>query len=299
MRKPDTIVSTQPTTWWPRAGLRALRIFAPTLAGLVPVVTVAMFILDPPSLEDIRWEPGRLVKARPFLCGQAGLIATWAALGGTPWYARWAVAALTFLLTTHTVQAADTVLCKWFYQPWEIHTVALLSFTLYCALRAAGMRVEAVGAPAGEMFTARQFSLRRLFVWVTCVAVLSLAWKHWLAVEYQRGLSWPADLPDCFPLTFATASSFTAASLVAILATLRRKPLRWWMVGLVPTVALFHTAVDHIAFDLTVPGGSSITWPLFVVMCRNDVLPHLGPFVCILLLVRAAGYRLTWSRRAE
>lgn len=209
---PTSALSPHPTAWRLHARLRVL---AMLMAASLPAVSTASFVLDPPSSEDIKWQPRRTAKLRPFLNGQVALIASWTALGCTPWYGRSAVAVLTFLLVTRTVQDADPVLARYFYQPWEIHTVALLSFTLFGALRAVGLRAEAADAAAGKRSSSRQFDLRRLFAWVTCAAVITLAWKHWFAVELQRGQSWPAGLPDCRQLAFATANSFAAAGLVA------------------------------------------------------------------------------------
>ncbi|HEX7450358.1 MAG TPA: hypothetical protein VF306_22550 [Pirellulales bacterium] len=266
------------------------------MAASLPAVSTASFVLDPPSSEDIKWQPRRTAKLRPFLNGQVALIASWTALGCTPWYGRSAVAVLTFLLVTRTVQDADPVLARYFYQPWEIHTVALLSFTLFGALRAVGLRAEAADAAAGKRSSSRQFDLRRLFAWVTCAAVITLAWKHWFAVELQRGQSWPAGLPDCRQLAFATANSFAAAGLVANLILLRRKPLQWPMLVLVPPIAVFHTTVFYLTSHLTVRAGGLTWWQELGYFCRNDVLLYLGPVVCVLLLVRASGYRLAWPR---
>lgn len=264
-------------------------------AAALPIVSVAMFIVDPPSLEDMKHDASGTGNIRPLLCGQIGLIATWAALGGTRWYARWTVAGLIFLLTARTMPVADLALFHWFYLPWEIHTVALLSFTLFCALRAMGLRVEAVDATGGTP-SVRQFDLRGLFMSVTCAAMLTLAWQYWFAVEVQRRQHWPAGLPDCRWLAFANATSFTFGGMVASLALLRRQPLRGWMLALLPAIAAFHMSVYRLTFECTVqPILFSTWWQSFVSYCRHDVLLHLGPVVCVLLLVRGAGYRLAWT----
>lgn len=116
MPQPDIVLSTDRMAARLGACLRAL---AMTFAVLLPAVSVGKFILDPPSLDDIKWEPMSTTKLRPFLNGQVALIAAWAALASTRWYARWTVAAIVFLLTTRTLQVADPVLAKYFYLPWE------------------------------------------------------------------------------------------------------------------------------------------------------------------------------------
>jgi hypothetical protein len=266
--------------------------FALASAAFLSAISVVWFALNLPSKGW--WGPDSDRSAAPYLIGQLTLIAIWAALGTTPWFLRWMGAAAAFCVTALPVLQVDSTTLRsgvqWaLYVSWLILPSALLSFTVLCLLREIGVLIVPVHAEPVQTRTIRRFTLRTMFVWTAGAAVISLAWAQLLALESSLPrIPWQNLL-----VAFSMRMTDPAICILVGWATLRRKPLRWWMVALVPAIILVQTAAIYLTHSAYAPMvGGPRTWQQTLKRtCEGDPL-YLGPLIGVLLLARAAGYRV-------
>lgn len=271
--------------------------FALALAAVLSAASIVAFTLDPPSWKG-RWGPRIDRTADPFLISQLTLIAIWAALGTTPWLLRWAGAAAALCVTTLPVPQVDSTNLRSADLQWGLHLSwivlpsALLSFTVLCLLRELGVRIMPTDVESDQTTTLRRFTLRTMFVWTAGAAVISLAWARLLLLESSLPpIQWQHIL-----LALSGRMTDPAICLLTGWATLRRKPLRWWMLALAPAIILVQTVAFYFAHNAyaTMAGGPLSWQQCLKITCETDPL-YLGPLIAVLLFARAAGYRLTWS----
>lgn len=274
--------------------------FALRLAAFLSAISIIWFALDLPSSKGW-WGPRSDRTATPFLVGQLTLIAIWGALATTSWFFRWMGAAAAFCITALPVLQVDSMSLKssvqWsLYVSWCVLPSALLSFTVLCLLREFGLRIMLVDVEPDQTTTLRRFMVRTMFVWTAGATVISLAWARLLELESSLPrIPWQ----NLF-VAFSMRMADPAICLLIGWATLRRKPLRWWMLGLAPAVILLQTAAMHLTHNAyaTMVGGPRIWQQTLKITCETDQL-YLGPLIGVLLLARAAGYRLTWASTGE
>lgn len=222
------------------------------------------------------------VTAAVLLHGPLVLVGLWSALSNTPIYLRWSCGGLAlWALVRYSPEVWRRQLV------WQIVPDALLTFTVLCLLRELGLRIrlptDNTGRAADEFRW--RFTLRRLLGWVAGAAVLTLAWKHTLAVLFPLA-SWKAAAHELM-VTF----SLTAIDLLVLWALLRPGRVRWRLVSLL-VAALLQTLVRRYAEEAMI--GIRLSNVLLLV-CVYDLF-YLGPMLLALALVRSGGYRWTASQ---
>ena len=221
------------------------------------------------------------------------LIAVWSALGTTAWFVRWPCAAAAFWLAARPlhVTSARLVLAK-LYLAWDILPHVLLTFTVLCCLRACGFSIQPAAAQSAPS-PARQYNLRKMFVWVVAAAALSLAWKY--LRDSTHGVDWPRTfgVREIFIEGASRSVSMTLIDLAAIYVTLRAPRLRWRHTSLIIAGMLLQTIAWRFSARLVAVLAKS-WWKGFIYVCWFDA-SYLPPLLTGLLLARAAGYRLVWS----
>ena len=267
-----------------------------TIAAVLCVASIFVHSFAPPSPGG--WWGGNLIDAHGIASSQLVLVAIWVALGSASARIRWPCAVAAFWLAVRPLHVASPRLDLWkHYLGWEILPHALLAFTVLSFVRAYGLQVGILNGQPGSTAVARQFSLRKMFAWVAGAAVLTLAWK--LLLDSLHADTWPRTfgLKEILIEVASRSVSMTMIDLTVIWITLRRSRLLWRHTSILAIVVLAQTAVWRLA-DWTVLGRSQPYWQDFIFVCVYDAF-YLGPLLSVLLLARAAGYRLTWTGSRE
>jgi hypothetical protein len=248
------------------------------------------------SAADPSWPSWTLV----LLDGQLALLVVWTALGPAPWYFRWpCVGVLPYLISQPWSVAEDGTGLWRDAVVLSIVPHALTALALLCLLRELGARIVAEGVPLSQIGTLRRFTLRRMFAWTAGVAALLVAWKR--VVELQHGVPWFDTLSPWQFLIFNAGVTVPDVMLdwMAIAVTLNRSKLtsRLMWLSLLALVAPAQSAASGF-FVQIVSGSVQPWWRGLWTACEYDLL-YVAPVVTVLLLARAAGYRLTWSSGRE
>lgn len=260
------------------------------VAAAVCAAVLAVLSLAPPT-RDGWWGPV-FVEPNAVANGQLILVMIWSALGLARRYVRWSAAAAALWLTSRPLRAESYQYELWrLYLGWEILPHALISLMAFGLLRQCGLTISLPNRDTVPSAAPSQYNLRTMFVWVLSVAVLAFAWQQLIGLG--RGINWPPTF-GAREITIEGASrtlSLALTDLVAVWAVLRRSPLRWWQLWLLPIAIVAQTITWRLA-DQFVLGRSQVLLKDVVYVCGYDAF-YLTPVIGVLLLARAAGYRLT------
>ncbi|HWB10475.1 MAG TPA: hypothetical protein VG826_14700 [Pirellulales bacterium] len=222
------------------------------------------------------------------------LIAIWSALGATSWLIRWPTAAAAFWLVARPLHSDDPRLGVWKGElTWNHLPHALLTFTCLCLARECGLRIAPAATETASR-VAKHFELRRIFAWVFGAAAISLAWKHLL----DAGVGWeqPVGVENIVGWPGALSWSMALVDLLTLRVVLQLPQLRWRQLGWAVVILSLQTVVWHVTTQYVMRREGS--WPSwsrdFGFACFFDTF-YLLPLLAVLLLTRAAGYRLVWT----
>lgn len=224
------------------------------------------------------------------------LIAVWSALDATSGLIRWPCAAAAFWLVARPLQSDNLRLSGWKQNLiWDDLPHALLTFTFLCMAREFGLRIApATAATASRV--AQQFGLRRMFAWFFAAAAISLAWRHLI----DSGVRWERQPIGIEHIIFWPGSlswSLALIDLLTLRVALQMPQLRWrqlgWGVAILSLqTVVWHATTQHVNF---MHGEPSPSWSRDLgFACYYDTF-YLLPLLAVLLLTRAAGYRLVWT----
>lgn len=254
------------------------------VVGLVVAAEVVVSLMDGFNFvsHDL-WHVGYI----GMLLSHGSLLGFWAALGGkaTPWRLVTAVVAMAALMwvcheTEHYYDAGNA--------DWDFLTllqVCLVSLVLWVA-RLLGVELsDTLATEAAEATDQErpwmQFSIRSLLAWTAATALL-LGTIPWLLKEpfgEYNLLPWPS-----IEFVVIIGPSLIIGTIAVWVALGTR-----WKIG------------RYVAIIATPAACSIVTW----LIIRNDEITEFSVFFCtqfawiliLLLLIRLAGYRLTWRRR--
>lgn len=222
---------------------------------------------------------------------QLGLIIIWATLGRAPWYLRWICMGAALSLVSLPLARGEILEDLWRDAvAGEIMPHCLASVTLLCLLREVGMCITSGAVTEGAM--RRNFTLRRMFAWLTGVAVLVWAWK--LLIGLMRGVWWFhmfSTWPMVLILVYSGVNS-AVLDLLALATTLGASTPGTSFKRLSLLIAIVPGQMVIVQFAQGFFGGREPWSDALLRIARDDAL-YLAPLLGVFLLARVAGYRVT------